>query len=112
MANLLEKVVEPLSSLGVKVSYGEAVTVGGTELIPVALVWLGFGAGSGSEAGDDGSEGSGGGGGGVSVPIGAYVGGGARPSFEPNLIALLALAVPLTWVTGKALSRIIRALKK
>ena len=32
--------------------------------------------------------------------------------FEPNVIALLAVSVPFVWVAGRALARIIRALKK
>jgi hypothetical protein len=37
-------------------------------------------------------------------------GGAAR--FEPNVISLLAVGIPFVWVAGKAVARIIRALKK
>jgi hypothetical protein len=32
--------------------------------------------------------------------------------FQPNVVALAAVAIPLVWTTGHALARIIRALKK
>ena len=108
MANLVENLAETMSALGVKRSYGDPVTIDGVEVIPVALSWFGFGAGS-----DDSSEAGGGGGGGASVPVGVYsTGPDGIVRFEPNLISLLAVAIPLTWVGGKALAGIIRALKK
>jgi hypothetical protein len=93
---------------GVKAAYGEPVTLDGVEIIPVALVHFGFGAGS------DGTndEAGGGGGGGMSVPIGAYVSGPDGPTFRPNAIALLWVLIPLTWVGGKALTSVVKALKK
>ncbi|WP_213815000.1 hypothetical protein [Glaciihabitans sp. dw_435] len=106
MANLIENVAGTVSKLGVKAAYGDKVTVDGVELVPVAVVQFGFGAGG------DNDENGGGGGGGFSVPIGAYVGGPNGLAFRPNIIALLWVLVPLTWVGGRALSRVIRALKK
>ena len=108
MANLVEKIADSVGSLGVKRSYGDPVTVDGVEIIPVALTWYGFGAGS-----DDSAEAGGGGGGGASIPIGVYsTGPDGTVRFEPNLIALLWVAIPLTWVGGHAFARVIRALKK
>ncbi|MCU1404689.1 MAG: hypothetical protein JWQ43_992 [Glaciihabitans sp.] len=112
MANLVETVTETVRSIGVKAAYGERVTIDGVEIMPVALVWFGFGAGGEGAGGDGDSGDGGGGGGGAAIPIGAYVSGDAGPTFRPNLIALLAVLIPLSWVGGKALSRVIRALKK
>jgi len=106
MANLVEKVTEAVKTLGVKAAYGDVATVDGVEVLPVALVWFGFGAG-----GDE-NENGGGGGGGAALPIGSYVSGDAGPEFRPNLIALLWVLVPLTWVGGKAMTSVIKALKK
>ncbi len=105
MANLVEKVAQTVSSLGVKASYGDPVVLDGVEIVPVALVYFGFGAG-----GDE-SEG-GGGGGGASIPIGAYVVGVDGPAFRPNLMVLMAVSIPLTVVAGKALTSVIKALKR
>lgn len=46
------------------------------------------------------------------MPVGAYVRRGDDLRFEPNLVSLLAVAIPLVFVSGRALSRVIRALKK
>jgi uncharacterized spore protein YtfJ len=109
MTNLAEKLSENARSIGVSSAYGDPVEVDGTTIIPVALVWYGFGAGEGTSE-DEG--GSGGGGGGTSLPIGAYVKTGGTVRFDPNVISLLIVGIPFVWVTGKALSRIIRALKR
>ncbi len=105
-----------MNSLGVKRAYGETVTLDGAEIIPVALVYFGFGGGSDASGNDEGGDGpaSGGtgGGGGASIPIGAYVSGFDGPVFKPNAIALLVVCIPAFWVGGKALARVIRALKK
>lgn len=111
MTNLVERLSENMNSLGVKRSYGDPVTIGGVETVPVALVWFGFGGGGG-EDGEGKGSGEGGGGGGASIPIGAYVGGPDGARFEPNAIALLVVLIPLTWVSGKAMARVIRALKR
>ncbi|MFP7759953.1 hypothetical protein [Marisediminicola sp. LYQ85] len=107
MANLVEKIADSVTSIGAKRSYGDPVTVDGVEMIPVSLVWFGFGAGN-----DESAEAGGGGGGGTIIPIGAYTKGRDGLVFEPNIIALLAVSIPLTVVAGKALSKVIRALKK
>ena len=94
MANIVEKIAQQVTSVGAKASYGDPVTVGGIELVPVALVWFGFGGGS------DQSEQGGGGGGGVSIPVGAYVRGPDGAKFKPNLVALLAVSVPIAWAVS------------
>jgi len=122
MANLIEKLAESVPTWGAKLAYGEKTTLGGHDLIPVALVGFGFGAGEGSSEMPDGGlgttgmgmgvgEGRGGGGGGYSVPIGAYVGGPDGLEFRPNLIALMVVAVPVVTAAGLALAQIIRALR-
>ncbi len=111
LQNLTDKIP---GALGTHASYGEQVDLDGTKIIPVAYTSFGFGAGEGGgsdEAGQSG-EGSGGGGGGVSIPVGAYVSRDGEVEFEPNLIALMVVAIPLVCVTGRALARIIRALKR
>jgi hypothetical protein len=77
--------------------YGEQQDVDGIRLIPVALSWSGFGAG------EDPSGSNGGGGGGFAVPLGAYIRKGDDLRFEPNLVSLLAVAIPFVWVAGRAL---------
>ena len=108
MTSLPEKLAETFRSAGVKSAYGDPVQIDGATLVPVALVYYGFGGGDAGEAGG----GSGGGGGGVSLPIGAYVKSGGTARFEPNVIALLAVGVPFLLIAGRALARVIRALKK
>ncbi|WP_403024246.1 hypothetical protein [Salinibacterium sp. GXW1014] len=111
MTNIVEKLSERVtSSLGAKVNYGEKVQIGGVDAVPVSLVTFGFGGGSGGD--DSAEQGEGGGGGGASIPLGMFVPGPNGPRFAPALIPLLAVSIPLTWVAGKALSRVIRALKK
>jgi uncharacterized spore protein YtfJ len=106
MANLAERIGHLVTSLGVRASYGEKITIDGAEVVPVAIVWFGFGGG------DESGAAGGGGGGGATIPIGVYTGGANGPRFQPNLIALLAVSVPLTLVAGKALSHLVKALKK
>jgi uncharacterized spore protein YtfJ len=108
MTSLPEKLAETFRSAGVKSAYGDPVQIDGATVLPVALVYYGFGGGDTGEAGG----GAGGGGGGVSLPIGAYVKSGGTARFEPNVIALLAVGVPFLIVAGRALARVIRALKK
>ncbi|WP_104081506.1 hypothetical protein [Cryobacterium sp. Y11] len=108
MTSLPEKLAETFRSAGVKSAYGDPVQIDGATLVPVALVYYGFGGGDAGEAGG----GSGGGGGGVSLPIGAYVKSGGTAHFEPNVIALLAVGVPFLLIAGRTLARVIRALKK
>lgn len=113
MASLTQQIADTVSQVGVRASYGEPVEVDGTTIIPVACTSYGFGAGEGGGGLEDAQgEGSGGGGGGMSVPVGAYVTRDGDTRFEPNIIALLAVGVPFVCVAGRALARIIRALKK
>ena len=113
MTNLAVKLAETVRSFGVGSVYGEPVDIEGQTIVPVALAYYGFGGGSEESSNDDDSAAGGGGGGGLTVPIGAYVKGeDGRVGFQPNFITLLAVSIPVICVTGKALSRIIRALKK
>ncbi|MFG6401623.1 hypothetical protein [Microbacterium sp. P04] len=106
MPNIALELGEQSAALGVKSSYGEPLDIDGVRIIPVALTWVGYGGGS-----DDSGNG-GGGGGGYSVPVGAYIRRGDDLRFEPNIVSLLAIGIPFVWVAGRALSRVIRALKK
>ena len=107
MATLPERLAENVTKTGTTLAYGEPVTIGGVDTVPVAVVGYGFGGG-------EDQEGNGGGGGGAwSVPIGVYVPGeNGKPAFQPNLIALLAVGIPFVWVTGHSLRKIIKALKR
>jgi len=120
MSNVIEKLTGSVPSWGAKLAYGEKSTLGGHDLVPVALVGFGFGGGEGSSEAPDGGfmpagagvgEGSGGGGGGYAVPIGAYVGGPDGLEFRPNPIALLVVATPVVSAVGWALAQIIRAMR-
>ncbi|MFT4135884.1 hypothetical protein [Microbacterium sp.] len=106
MPNLALELGKQTASLGVTSAYGEQQDVDGVRIVPVALAWSGFGAGEDKEGSN------GGGGGGVSIPLGAYIRRGDDLRFEPNLVSLVAVAIPFIWVAGRTLSRIIRALKR
>ncbi|GGH39195.1 hypothetical protein [Microbacterium album] len=106
MPNIALELGKISAGVGVKSAYGEQQDVDGVRIVPVAATWTGFGGGS-----DDAGNG-GGGGGGFSVPVGAYVRRGDTLTFEPNVVSLLAVGIPFVWVAGRALSRIIRVLKK
>ena len=106
MTSLPQQLAESIKSFGVHAVYGEPLDVEGTTVVPVALLAYGFGGGGDTEGGE------GGGGGGYTLPIGAYIGDSLGVRFQPNSVALLAVGVPFVWVAGKALSRVIRALKK
>lgn len=106
MPNLALELGKQTASLGVTSVYGEQQDVDGVRLIPVAVAWHGFGAG------EEPGTGSGGGGGGVAIPVGAYIRKGDDLRFEPNLVSLVAIGIPFVWVAGRALSRVIRALKR
>lgn len=110
MANLTLELAELLQNFGVKSAYGTPVEIDGTTLVPVALTSYGFGGGE-AETADDEDQGSGGGGGGMSIPVGAYVTREGTTRFEPNTIALLAVGIPLMYVTGRALTRVVKAMK-
>ena len=112
MTNLAVQLADSVKSFGVKAVYGDSVQLDGSTIVPVALAYYGFGGGSDTQD-DNGNVAGGGGGGGATIPIGAYVSrAGEAARFEPNIIALIVVSIPATWVAGKALSRVIRALKK
>lgn len=106
MPNIALELGQQSASFGVTSAYGEQQDVDGVRLIPVAVTWSGFGGGS-DEAGN-----GGGGGGGYAVPVGAYIRKGDDLRFEPNVVSLLLVGIPFVWVAGRALSRVIRALKR
>src|SRR5918995_6694603 len=106
MPNIALELGKQSASLGVHSAYGEQQDVDGIRLIPVAITWSGFGGGS-DEAGN-----GGGGGGGWTVPLGAYIRKGDDLRFEPNLVSLVAVAIPVVFFAGRAPHRVIRALKK
>ena len=106
MPNLALELGKQTASIGVTSVYGEQQDVDGVRLIPVALTWSGFGAGE-----EPGGGGSGGGGGGVAIPVGAYIRKGDDLRFEPNLISLVAVAIPFVWAVGRALKTIVRAFR-
>lgn len=119
MADLSSRIADTVTSVGVRSAYGEPVDLDGTTIVPVALAWYGFGVGEGGgEGGGEGAEdglrgeGQGAGGGGFAAPLGAYVTRDGRTRFEPNTIALLAVGIPFVCVAGRALARVIRALKR
>lgn len=116
MENVALELADKFKSVGVSTVYGEVVDVDGVKIVPVALASFGFGAGEGDATsdikGDNRAGGAGGGGGGMSVPVGAYIRSGDGVRFEPNLISLLAVGIPLVCVVGQALKVVIKALKK
>jgi hypothetical protein len=100
---LTERLAAGVTDRGVKLAVGEKQIVDGVELVPVALVAYGFGAGDTEEYG------SGGGGGGSAIPLGAYIGGPDGVRFRPNPIALLAVSIPVIGTLGWAIAKIVRA---
>lgn len=110
MPNVTKQLADTVTSVGVHAAYGDPVDLDGTRIIPVALASYGFGGGEGGTA--EAGEGSGGGGGGAAIPIGAYVTRDGYTRFEPNTIALLAVGIPFICVAGRAIARVVRALKK
>jgi len=115
MPNITQQLADTVTTVGVHAAYGDPVDLDGTRIVPVACAWYGFGGGEGTIDPDgDGAQGlgSGGGGGGAAVPVGAYVTRDGRTRFEPNTIALLAVGIPFVWVAGRALARVVRALKR
>ncbi len=106
MPNIALDLGDKVSSFGVKSAYGEPQDVDGVIITPVALTWAGFGGGADQE------NNGGGGGGGVSIPLGVYVRREEGLRFEANIISLLAVGIPFVCVAGRALARVIRAIKK
>ncbi|MBI5161061.1 MAG: hypothetical protein HY996_06570 [Micrococcales bacterium] len=106
MVTVLEQITSTVQKLGPSINYGPPVTVGDTQVVPVSMVWLGFG-------GVDGVDGQGGGGGaGASLPIGAYVDGIDGPEFQPNVIALIAASGILVAAVGSAIAGVISASRR
>ncbi|MFB7250584.1 hypothetical protein [Microbacterium sp. NPDC056234] len=105
MPNIAVELGKQVADLGVKSAYGEPQDVDGVSITPVALTVSTFGGGTA-----DGGEG--GAGCGVSIPLGVYVRREEGLRFEPNLVPLIAVAIPFVWVTARALARVIRALRK
>lgn len=93
------------SDFGVKSAYGEPIEVDGAKFTPVALSISGFGGGQA-----DGADGSAGGG--IAIPLGVYVHREEGLRFEPNAVTFLVVAIPFVCVAGRAIARIIRALKR
>ncbi len=110
MTNLAIKLSENARSMGVQSVYGDPIQIDGVTIVPVAIVQYGFGGG-GDES-DTAAAASGGGGGGAAIPVGAYVKCGDTVRFEPNIISLMAVAIPFICVTGMAIARVIRAAKR
>ncbi|MCT9624732.1 hypothetical protein HWD94_06300 [Pseudarthrobacter equi] len=107
MADTFASLVDTFKNVGVAKAYGTPVSMGGQEIVPVALVSFGFGGGS-----EPGDGASGRGGGGMVMPVGIYTTVDGRTVFRPNTLALLACLVPLVAVAGTALRRAIAAARK
>jgi uncharacterized spore protein YtfJ len=105
MPNIAVELGKQAASFGVKSAYGDPVEIDGVIVTPVAVTASGFAGGGGEEM-------EGGSGGGVAIPLGVYVRREEGLRFEPNIITLLTVAVPFVWITGRTITRIIRALKK
>src|SRR4051812_42143515 len=106
MPQLVVRLAEMLTTVGAKAAYGDPIEVDGKRIVPVAFLWYGFGAGN--DEGEDGA--AGGGGGGATIPVGAYVTTGNTVRFQLNIVALLAVSVPVAIFGGRALARVIKAL--
>ncbi|WGD38445.1 spore germination protein GerW family protein [Lysinibacter sp. HNR] len=111
MENITVELAKIVTKTGVKAAYGEPIVLDDTTVIPVACSWFGFGAGEGKEKSREDAI-SGGGGGGAAVPVGSYVKRGDSLTFQVNPVTALVAAIPLVCVAGRALTRLIRALKK
>lgn len=105
MPNIALEQGKNAESRGVKSAYGETQEIDGTQFTPVALTFSGFAGGSTEE--NDGAAGSH-----VAIPLGVYVRREEGMRFEPNVIALLTVAIPFVWTASRAISRVIRAFKK
>jgi hypothetical protein len=98
-----------VGSWGARLAYGPVTVVGGVELLPVALVVFGFGAGELDRTASGRPAGEGGGGSGLSVPIGVYAGEGGRGRFVPNSLAVALTAASVVTAVGVAVSSMILA---
>lgn len=116
MSELRDDVKKLVEKIGITVNYGDPVVLGDEKLIPVSAVWFGFGGGSvpsqGAGDAEGPVEGHGFGGGGTSIPLGAYVSDEFGTRFRPNAIVLLVVALPVVSASGRAIARIVKALKK
>ncbi|WP_111721241.1 hypothetical protein [Homoserinimonas sp. OAct 916] len=112
MTNLAVQLADAVKSLGMGTVYGDPIEVEGVTLVPVSLAYYGFGGGSDASDEPDGSVAGGGGGGGMSIPVGAYIKDIDGLRFRPNLVTLMAVSIPMICVSGWAMARVIRALKK
>lgn len=110
MSERLNAAGDAVSKMGARLAYGERVDLGHEQIIPVAF-WAG-GSAEGDGNVDSDRHAEGGSVGGVAIPLGAYVGDDYGTRFRPNIIALLAVCTPLVVVSGWALPRLIKALKK
>jgi uncharacterized spore protein YtfJ len=110
MTSIPLKLAEKVTSVGAKTTYGEPINIDGVTVVPVTLVYYGFGGGS--ERGSAEEAAGGGGGGGLAIPVGAYLKDPSGVRFKPNPVLMLAVGVPFVCVAGKALARVFRALKK
>ena len=96
-------------SWGAKLAHGPAIVVGGVEVLPVAFVVFGFGAGELGGTAASGPSGDVGGGGGLTVPIGVYVGQGATAQFRPNTLTLALAAASVIGAVGVMVSSVLLA---
>src|SRR5699024_9473602 len=112
MVNITGQLAEIFSNIGVKSTYGSPVDIDGVRIIPVAVACFGFGAGEGIPSHEDEAVCCDGDGGGLSVPVAAYITRAGTTRFEPHTLALMAVGLPLAWTTGRALTRIVKALKR
>jgi uncharacterized spore protein YtfJ len=111
--SVVEKLAGSVPSWGARIAYAEKTTVGGQDVVPVAVVVFGFGAGEGSgetplieKLPQGKGEGSGGGGGGIALPIGAYVQGPGGAVFKANAIALVLAATPIVMSVAAAIAAV------
>lgn len=109
MADFTERFAGNIGSWGARMAYGAPTTVGGVEVLPVALIAFGFGAGELDRSASSGPIGEGGGGSGLSVPIGVYVGEGGGARFVPNTPTLALAVASVVAAVGVAVSSIIFA---
>lgn len=96
-------------SWGATLAYGPPTMVGGAEVLPVAIVAFGYGAGEMDRAASGGPTAEGGGGSGASIPIGVYVTEHGTARFVPNTLTMAASLVFVVGTLGVALSSIVRA---
>ena len=106
MPNIALELGKQSRHFGVKSAYGEQQDVDGVSIIPVAAHVAPVSAVAGREGQRRWRRRR------SSLPFGVYIRREDGLRFEPNMITLLGVAVPFVWVAGRALSRVIRALKK